>query len=105
MGQATDEAIAREGADIPVSYHADRDGAEETRRRVEGEGRKTFVAPADIADPGSVQALFDAAIAALGVPDLLIANAGVGLSGMPVANMEDATRPVDGGLTMNWGGA
>ena len=78
------------------------------RRRAAGwraRAGKPLSRPPTSLNPGSVQALFDAAIAALGVPDLLIANAGVGLSGMPVANMEDATRPVDGGLTMNWGGA
>jgi glucose 1-dehydrogenase len=90
IGQASAEAFAREGADVAVTYHTDKDGAEETRRRVESAGRRAFVAQADVSDPASVQALFDGAARALGAPDLLVANAGMGMSGMPVAEMDDA---------------
>ena len=90
IGQASAEAFAREGADVAVTYHTDKDGAEETRRRVEAAGRRAFVAQADVSDPASVQSLFDGAARALGAPDLLVANAGMGMSGMPVAEMDDA---------------
>ena len=90
IGQATAEAFAREGAHVALSYHSDADGAAETRRRVEAAGRRAHVARADVSDPASVQALFDGAARALGTPDLLVANAGVGMSGMPVAEMDDA---------------
>ena len=90
IGQATAEAFAREGADVAISYHTDKDGAEETRRRVEAAGRRAWVAQSDVADPASVQALFDGAAQALGTPHLLVANAGMGMSGMPVAEMDDA---------------
>ena len=46
---------------------------------------------ADIGDPTSVRALFDGTEQALGMPDLLLANAGTGISGMPVADMDDAS--------------
>ncbi len=90
IGQATAEAFAREGADVAISWRTDRDGAEETRRRLEALGRRAWVARADVADPASVRALFEGAQGALGAPDLLVANAGVGMSGMPVADMDDA---------------
>lgn len=90
IGQATAEAFAREGAHVALSYHSDADGAEQTRRRVEAAGRRAHVMQADVSDPASVQALFDGAARALGTPDLLVANAGVGMSGMPVAEMDDA---------------
>ncbi len=89
IGQATAEAFAQEGADVAVSYHTDQAGAEDTKRRIEAAGRCAFVAQADITDPASVRSLFDGAARALGAPDLLVANAGMGMDGMPVAEMQD----------------
>jgi len=89
IGQATAELLAKAGADIALSYHTDAEGAEETRRRVEAAGRRALVAQADVGDPASVEALFAAAESKLGRPDLLVANAGQGMSGMPVAEMKD----------------
>ena len=89
IGQATAEALARQGADVAITYHTDQAGAEETGRRVQALGRRAHVMQADIGQPASVQALFDGAVRALGTPDLLVANAGVGMSGMPVTDMQD----------------
>ncbi len=89
IGQATAEWLAKAGADVAVSYHTDKEGAEATRRAVEGAGRKAVVIQADIGDPASVKTLFEQA-SALGALDILIANAGVGMSGVPVAEMDDA---------------
>ncbi|SDB73225.1 SDR family NAD(P)-dependent oxidoreductase [Belnapia rosea] len=90
IGQASAEAFAQAGADVAISYHSDAEGAAETRRRVEQAGRRAHVAQVDVGDPASVQALFDGTVQALGTPDILFANAGTGMSGMPVAEMEDA---------------
>jgi short chain dehydrogenase len=59
IGQATAEAFAQEGAHVAIGYHTDRDGAEETRRRVEAAGRRAIVIQGDVGDPASVDALFD----------------------------------------------
>ena len=90
IGQATADGFAREGADVVITYHTDEGGAAETKRRVEGHGRKAQVIQADIGDPASVEALFKSATDFFGTPDILIANAGVGMSGMPVEKMENA---------------
>lgn len=90
IGQATAEALAQHGADVAINYHTDADGAAETKRRVEAAGRRALVMQGDVGDPASVQALFDRTVEALGTPHLLVANAGVGMSGMPVAEMEDS---------------
>ena len=89
IGQAIAETFAKAGADVCVSYHSDETGAAETRRRVEAAGRRACVVQADIGNPASVQALFDTAVSSLGTPDLLAANAGRGMGGMPVADMDD----------------
>ena len=89
IGRAVAELFAREGAHVCVSYHSDKDGAAETVRRVEGAGRRAMSVQADVGDPASVTALFEAA-AEFGPPDVLAANAGVSMHDMPVADMEDA---------------
>ena len=89
IGQATAEALAREGAHVCVTYHTDGDGAAETRRRVEAAGRRAHVVQVDVGDPDAVRGLFHQSAEALGAPDLLVANAGEAMSGMPVAEMDD----------------
>ena len=90
IGQATADLFAREGADVAITFHTDADGAAETKRLVEAAGRRAFVAQVDVGDPAAVKALFGDVVGALGTPDLLVANAGVGMGGMPVADMDDA---------------
>ncbi len=89
IGQATAAAFAREGADVCITYHTDAEGAQETKRRVEAAGRRAVVTQCDVMDANSVQAAFDLTVSSLGTPDLLVANAGTGMSGMPVAEMDD----------------
>jgi glucose 1-dehydrogenase len=90
IGRATAEALAREGAYVCITYHSDAAGAAETRRRVEVLGRRALVLQTDITRADSVAALFAATQQSLGTPDVLIANAGRGMSGMPVAELEEA---------------
>jgi glucose 1-dehydrogenase len=40
IGQATADAFAKEGADVAITYLHDKDGAEQTRARVEAAGRR-----------------------------------------------------------------
>ena len=89
IGRATAEALAREGADVAVTFHTDEAGAQETGRAVEAAGRRAFVTRTDVGDAASVEALFCGSRAALGEPDFLVANAGTGMSRMPVAEMDE----------------
>ena len=90
IGQATAAAFAQVGASVCITYHTDADGAAETKGLVEAAGGRALVVRCDVGEPESVEAAFDRAAAELGVPDLLMANAGVGMGGMPVAEMDDA---------------
>ena len=90
IGRATAELFARHGADVAITYHTDADGAGQTRRIVEAAGQRSHVVQADVGDPASVAAMFESVVGALGTPDVLIANAGVAMSGMPVTEMDDA---------------
>ncbi len=89
IGQATAAAFAQEGADVCITYHAGEQGAQDTKRHVVAAGRRTIVVQCNVADAGSVQSAFDRTVAELGTPDLL-ANVGIGMSGTPVAEMDDA---------------
>ncbi|KAA2212489.1 SDR family NAD(P)-dependent oxidoreductase [Teichococcus oryzae] len=90
IGQAIATLFAAEGADLCVTYRSDRDGAEETARRIRSAGRRALVAQCDIGDPGAVSALFAKLEAELGAPDILVNNAGRSMENMPVAEMDDA---------------
>lgn len=90
IGQAAAELFAREGADIAITYNTDAEGAAETARRVEAAGRRCLVIQNDVTDPASVEATFAAVAKDLGVLDILVNNAGQAMSGMPVAEMDDA---------------
>src|SRR5690242_6213410 len=84
IGQATAAAFALEGADVCITYIHDETGAQETARRVEAAGRRARVVQCDVTDAGSVETAIDRTVEELGNPHLLVANAGTGISGMPV---------------------
>jgi len=87
MGQATAIEFAKEGADVAVNYLHDREGAEETKRQVEQEGRRAIVVQADLREEGNVARLFRETEAQLGTPYILVNNAGVDSTGKYVADM------------------
>jgi glucose 1-dehydrogenase len=91
IGQGTAIEFAREGADVVVHYHKDRDGAEDTRKQVEQAGRRAVVVQGDISDEQQVTTLFDQAVAQFGTIDVLVNNAGVDASGTEVAELDTAT--------------
>jgi glucose 1-dehydrogenase len=87
MGQAMAEAFAQAGANIIITFHTDEAGAEESRRRVQAAGRKAMVRQTDVRDEKSVARLFEAVGSELGVPDILVNDAGVGNGGARVGEM------------------
>jgi hypothetical protein len=81
------EEFANEGADVVVTYLEDQDGAEETRRRVEGAGRRALVVHLDVRDPTDVAHLFERIERNLGTPYILVNNAGIDSTGKLVAEV------------------
>ncbi|MDQ3491985.1 MAG: glucose 1-dehydrogenase [Chloroflexota bacterium] len=88
IGQGTATVFAAEGADVVVHFHEDRDGAEETRRKVEAAGRRSMIVQADVSDEAQVERMFDLALEQMGGLDILMNNAGVDASGTEVADLE-----------------
>jgi glucose 1-dehydrogenase len=87
IGQATAIEMAREGADIVVTYFEDRAGAEETARQVRDLGQRAIVEQLDTREEQSIERLFDRAIEEFGTVDILVNNAGLSSAGVPVAEM------------------
>jgi len=87
MGQAMAEEFARAGADIALTYHSDKAGAQESCRRVEAAGRKAVMRQVDVRSEASVAALFEAITQELGTPNILVNDAGIGGGGKPVAEI------------------
>ena len=93
-GQGRSHAVrlAREGADIiavdicsqissvsyPMSTPAD---LAQTVKEVEAEGRRIVARQADVRDVEGLRSALEEGIAALGVPQIVLANAGIGVGG------------------------
>ncbi len=77
IGAAIAARLAREGADVALTYREGRDNAEKVVREIEGLGRRGLALQADSADPAAVRAAVDRTAAELGRLDVLVNNAGV----------------------------
>jgi NAD(P)-dependent dehydrogenase (short-subunit alcohol dehydrogenase family) len=72
-------ALAREGADVVVSYRGDIAGAEAVAGEITGLGRRAAVVGADVSRVADCRRLIAEAAGALGGVDILINNAGITL--------------------------
>jgi len=88
IGQATAIAFAGEGADIIITYHSDKEGAEKTLGLVKEKGRQGVVLQVDISDEQSVDHLFARSLEKFPSIDILVNNAAVNGSGINIADME-----------------
>ncbi len=91
IGEATAIRFAEEGADVAITYHTDEEGAHESREAVVKHGQRALVASLDQRNPEEVREVFRHVQDELGVPTILVNNAGIDLSGVPVKDMEDDT--------------
>lgn len=77
IGRAIAIAFAEAGADVAIGYRRDVDAAAATLKEVEAHGRRGIAHAADVRDGEAVAALVEAARAAFGGLDIVVANAGV----------------------------
>lgn len=89
IGRATAIAMAREGADVVITWRSDRDGAAQTAAEVEKAGTKAAVVQLDQRDSASVRQCFEHARAGMGVPTILVNNAGMDTVDKPVSETTD----------------
>ena len=77
LGVTFARALAEAGADVALGARRE-DRLQETRKLVEGAGRRAITVATDVAKPEDCQGLVDAAVRDLGKVDILVNNAGIG---------------------------
>ena len=90
IGAACAVRLVEGGADIVITYHSDREGADRAIGKIADCGQRGIAVACDVGDEGSVVALFDAA-AGLGMPEWLVNSAGINMSGKPLQEMSAET--------------
>ena len=76
IGRAVSVLYAREGADVGLVYlPEEQSDAEETRRAVEGEGRRALLIPGDVRDPRFCRDAVERTVGEFGKLDILVNNA------------------------------
>ena len=78
IGRACALTLARAGARVAVNYHRRREQAEAVVREIEKQGGVALAFQADVANSAQVKSMVQEIREKLGVPDILVANAGVG---------------------------
>ncbi|MEK6280804.1 MAG: 3-oxoacyl-ACP reductase family protein [Acidobacteriota bacterium] len=76
IGQATAQALAKNGARVAINFHRNSAGAEAARAQITGEGGSAIVVQADVTRANEVQSLVQQTVAELGPIDILVNNAG-----------------------------
>ncbi|GAA2437325.1 SDR family oxidoreductase [Actinomadura vinacea] len=87
IGAAIARRLARDGADVAITYVSAADRAGEVAADIEATGRRALALQADSADPDAVVAAVDRTAEELGRLDILVNNAGIA----PFGPVEDVT--------------
>lgn len=77
IGRAIAIRLAKEGADLVLSYASSSEAAESVKIECEALGSRVILVRADVSVSEDVDALFDAAVNEFGRVDILINNAGI----------------------------
>jgi NAD(P)-dependent dehydrogenase (short-subunit alcohol dehydrogenase family) len=75
IGRGIAIELAAAGYRVVVNYMGDRDGAEETARKIRALGAEALVMKADVGVKAEVNHMFDLVLKELGTPDVLVNNA------------------------------
>lgn len=78
IGRATAIALAASGLEVGVTWHTDREGAEQTAAEVRSHGARAIVAHLDVSDIPACGDVIDEMIDELGGLDVFVNNAGIG---------------------------
>ena len=77
IGRATALALARAGMDVALNYLDDRVAAEKAAAEIRALGRRALVVAGDVSRAADVEAMLGAVGRGLGVPHVLVNNAGI----------------------------
>ena len=82
IGAACAKALAGSGYDIIINYNKNREAAEDAARAVTTRGGKAILCRLDVSDAGAVNAVCSELSQRGSVPDGLVNNAGISISGL-----------------------
>jgi glucose 1-dehydrogenase len=77
IGNGIAVRLAEEGANVAIGFRKNRQGGEETRKRIETMGRRSAAIQGDVGQTADAIRIVQEAIAALGSLDILVNNAGI----------------------------
>jgi NAD(P)-dependent dehydrogenase (short-subunit alcohol dehydrogenase family) len=109
IGQATAIAFGAEGAQVGVTYHSNRDGAEDTATKVRDAGGQAVVMHYDLADRDSIRSSIETLAKEWGTLNILVNNAapmevsgptGQSFEDVPLKNWEEMLRKTLEGVTL-----
>ncbi|RDZ27356.1 SDR family NAD(P)-dependent oxidoreductase [Lysobacter silvisoli] len=81
IGAATARRLARDGADVALTYASSQAQAQEVVAAIRAAGRRGLAIQADSADPAAVSAAVERTVAEFGRLDILVNNAGIFMYG------------------------
>jgi NAD(P)-dependent dehydrogenase (short-subunit alcohol dehydrogenase family) len=100
IGAATAVRLARDGFDLGITWHSDREGAEDTAREVRDLGRHAVVTRLDVTSFEEAADVVEAVARELGGLDMFVNNAGGGVSRPFLeVSLEDWQHVIDLNLT------
>jgi pteridine reductase len=103
LGAALARDLAAAGADVAISFHSSRAGADETVRAIVAQGRRGHAVEADLADAEQARAAVHEATEALGGLDGVVHAASGGFVGKPLAELTAADFEDAVGATLRGG--
>ncbi|WP_256014250.1 glucose 1-dehydrogenase [Desertivirga xinjiangensis] len=77
IGQGIAIGFGKQGANVVINYHSDKEGAQATLDQVVAAGGKGFIHEANVGDEQEVAGMFKKAIEEFGSIDVVINNAGI----------------------------
>jgi len=89
IGKAAALLFAKEGADIAIIYHSNKEDAEKVKSEIERLGRKSVIMQGDVSDSDFCKKAAEKAIAELGGIDILVNNAGVQFPTNTIEDLEE----------------
>lgn len=88
IGGALARAFAQRGYDVGITYHTSAEAARATVNACTASGVRAVAHGCDVADEQALVQAFDAIVAAHGVPDVVVSNAGIFPDAMSVDALE-----------------
>ena len=89
IGKAIAERYGALGASVVVNYASSAEAAQETANVIERSGGKAFAVQADVSKVADLERLFQTSLERFGRLDIVVANAGLEMSGKPVLDFTE----------------